>query len=100
MKYHAVIMWRKAPVICLDIDTNNTNIEILDWYAEQGRWERRELTIVFLQKLDNHPFIKSKSKQIESVILTDCVCINKDDLERMLNANLYRWWFRLCSRWW
>ena len=63
MKYHAVIMWRHAPVVCLDIDTlHNTNVEILDWYAEWGGWDRKELTMTFLQKLDNHPFIKSNSK--------------------------------------
>ena len=46
---------------------------------------KRDLTISFLDKIENHPFIKPKSKQIESVILTDCVCVKKDDLERMLN---------------
>ena len=87
IKYHAIIMWRGSPVICLDVETTATNIEILDWYSEWGGWNRRELTITFVQKLDNHPFIRSKSKRIKDLILTDCVCIKTDDIERVLNGN-------------
>ena len=60
-----VILWRDEPLISLEISGHHLITDIVKWYAGEYAFDTVDLRVILVDKIENHPFIKPKSKQIE-----------------------------------